>query len=87
MTITIGRKSLVAPREHETTAVVQKEAIVYYGHVGRFLAVATDRVDVSITYIATHVCATHVRRCIIFRRCYVRACILINGGEYFTTYY
>lgn len=31
-------------------AAVQEEAIVHYSHVGRFLAVAIDRVDVPIIY-------------------------------------
>lgn len=36
--------------------IVQKEAIVYYSHVGRFLVVATDRMNRCSyrVYIGTH---------------------------------
>jgi len=56
--IAIDGSSLVARREHETArSIVQKEAIVYYSHVGRFLAVAADRIDVSIAYVVSHTLA------------------------------
>lgn len=60
MTIAIDGSPSSLRARARNDGVVQKEAIVYYSHVGRFLAVATDRIDVSVTYTATHTRAFNI---------------------------